>query len=149
MGHIKSRCPPLSKLYPFDNSHNVVDSGVLLPMGSRSERVEEDPCSSVEVVAKSKPADNVERETCQGTGITEADPGFKASAVNMSKPESVERETCQGVGKGTLLINDQSESPNTVNQVSKDINAETAEARRLYVSITRTSHCQGSGKGKS
>ena len=67
----------------------------------------------------------------------------------MSKPESVERETCQGVGKGTLLINDQSESPNTVNQVGEDINAETAEAWRLYVSITRTSHCHGSGKGKS
>ena len=63
IGHIKSKCPRLNKPYPFDNSHNVVDSGVLLPMGSRSERVEADPCSSVEVVAKSKPADNVERET--------------------------------------------------------------------------------------
>ena len=56
--------------------------------------------TSVEVVTKIKPANNVERETCQGTGITEAGTGFKVSAVNMSKPESVERETCQGVGKG-------------------------------------------------
>ena len=108
MGHIKSRCPCLSKPYPFDNSHNVVDSGVLLPMGSQSERVEADPCSSVEVVTKSKSADNVERETYQGTGITEAGPGFKVSAVNMSKPESIEKETYQGVGKVKVSLLTQS-----------------------------------------
>ena len=38
-------------------------------MDSQSEWVEADHCSSVEVVTKSKPADNVERETCQGVGI--------------------------------------------------------------------------------
>ena len=58
-------------------------------MGYRSEWVETDTCSSVEVVTKSKPVDNVEREICQGTGITEAGPGSKVSVVNMSKPESV------------------------------------------------------------
>ena len=77
-------------------------------MGSRSERVEADPCSIVEVVTKSKPTDNVERETCQGTGLTEAGPGFKVSAVNMSKPGSVERETCQGVGKVKVSLLTQS-----------------------------------------
>ena len=39
VGHLKSICPRLSKSYPFDSSHRIVNSDVLSPTGPQSDKV--------------------------------------------------------------------------------------------------------------
>ena len=65
VGHLKSTCPRLSKSYPFDSSHRIVNSDVLSPTGPQSDKVvHQSEAAKVKVVTSPK-TKSVERETCQ------------------------------------------------------------------------------------
>ena len=65
VGHLKLTGPRLSKSYPFDSSHRIVNSDVLSPTGPQSDKVVHQSEAAKVKVVNSPKTKSVERETCQ------------------------------------------------------------------------------------